>query len=64
MTTPKPTSRVPKHPAARVLEENLEEHGGVKKGGNKVRIGQGRKLALSPLMARILFTSRNVVYFC
>ncbi|XP_022340344.2 uncharacterized protein LOC111134993 isoform X4 [Crassostrea virginica] len=35
MTTPKPTSRVPKHPAARVLEENLEEHGGVKKGGNK-----------------------------
>ncbi|XP_011455191.3 transforming acidic coiled-coil-containing protein 2 isoform X4 [Magallana gigas] len=35
MTTPKSSSRVPKHPAARVLEENLEENGGVKKGGNK-----------------------------
>ncbi|XP_061184273.1 transforming acidic coiled-coil-containing protein 2-like isoform X2 [Saccostrea echinata] len=34
MTTPKAWTRVPKHPAARVLEENLEEHGGVR-GSNK-----------------------------
>lgn len=34
MTTPKASTRVPKHPAARVLEENLEEHGGVR-GSNK-----------------------------
>lgn len=36
MTTPKASSRVPKHPAARVLEENLEDHGGVKREGSKV----------------------------
>ncbi|XP_048744878.2 transforming acidic coiled-coil-containing protein 2-like isoform X2 [Ostrea edulis] len=35
MTTPKASSRVPKHPAARVLEENLEDHGGVKREGSK-----------------------------